>query len=211
MADKSYSENMAIESALWNQGIKNIVCVDEVGRGCFAGPVVCAAVIMKPGVRIPFLTDSKKIPKKRHGEFVDIIKKNAIEWCISEISPSTIDEINILQASRLGMKKAIEGLKTTPDFALVDGNVQVDIKTPQRTVISGDYLSHGISAASILAKYYRDNLMSELDERFHYRYGWAKNSGYPTPKHINAAIEYGVTEYHRKSWRTMKKITEQNK
>lgn len=206
MKDKSYEENLKLEQELLNQGYQNIACVDEVGRGCFAGPLVCAAVIMKPNVRIPFLTDSKKIPKKRHQELLKEIKKNVIAWNLSVIDVETIDRINILQATLLGMKEAIEGLKIKPDFALIDGDKEVKLEIPQKTVVSGDFYSHGISAASLVAKTYRDKLMAEYDEEFGSVYDWASNAGYPTPKHIELTREHGVTKYHRKSWKTINKL-----
>lgn len=205
MKDYSLENNLEIEKKLWSEGYKNIACVDEVGRGCFAGPLVCAAVIMPTDYRIDRLTDSKKINKKQHKFFEEKIKEVALDWNIVEISPEIIDEINIRQATLLGMKKAVEGLKNV-DYVLIDGRDRIDITFPQETVIKGDYVCHGISAASLLAKVYRDELMKKLDEQYENVYGWSTNAGYPNLKHIESAKKYGITPYHRKTWATMKKL-----
>lgn len=206
MKDSSFADNMKMETELSIKGYTKVACVDECGRGCFAGPVVAAAVIMKPGVRIPFLTDSKKLPKKYHEDFVKLVKQNSFSWNISVVESKVIDEINILQASLLAMKNAIEGLPLSPDYCLIDGNQEVDLYIPQQSIVKGDYFSHGISAASLLAKHYRDNLMAELDEKYNFAYDWSNNAGYPTKKHIELTKKNGVTPFHRVTWKTMNKI-----
>ena len=204
--DKSYECNLELEDELFNKGHKYIACSDEVGRGCFAGPVVAAAVIMPKGVRIPFLTDSKLVPKNMRRELTDMIVNEAIAYKIAVIEPSEIDKINILQASLKAMKESIEGLSVSPDYCLIDGNKEVSLSIPQKTVVKGDYFSHGISAASLLAKVYRDDLMEELDKEYRGVYEWSKNVGYPTKRHIELTKEHGVTKYHRLSWKTMEKL-----
>jgi ribonuclease HII len=201
MKDKSYIENLQIEQNLYRQGFNHIVGVDEVGRGCFAGPVVCAAVIMKKDIRIPYLTDSKLLPKSKHMEMLIEVKKHMIDWHIVAVPAGTIDEMNILRATLKGMKDAVNGLTLPADYVLVDGNQKIDIELPQQTIIKGDYYSHTISAASLLAKTYRDELMKDFDEQFGNVYQWAKNAGYPTSKHVELVREYGLTPFHRRSWK----------
>lgn len=201
--DKSYPENLEYEQYLWEKGYVNIVGLDDVGRGCFAGPVVCAAVIMPKGVRIERLTDSKLLPKDEHEYFANIVKEKAIAYGIGEVDVETIDKINIKNAAQLAMKIAIENMGVEPEYLLIDGLEKVDLVVPQRQIIKGDFYCHSISAASIIAKHYRDELMKKLDEQYGNVYGWAKNAGYPTKAHIEAIKKYGITPYHRKSWKTM--------
>lgn len=190
-----------METELYNKGNQFVAGVDEVGRGCFAGPVVCAAVIMQKDVRIPYLTDSKLIPKNKHEMLLEEAKKYIISSNIVVVPAEIIDEINILQASLRGMKEAVEGLHLPADFVLVDGNQKLDTQISQETVIKGDFYSHTISVASLLAKTYRDKLMSQYDGEFNHVYEWAKNAGYPTPKHVELVREHGITKYHRRSWK----------
>ncbi|MFP3725816.1 ribonuclease HII [Priestia filamentosa] len=209
MKDKSYENNLKYESELWNKGIKYIAGVDEVGRGCFAGPVVAAAVIMPPNIRIPYLTDSKKIPKSKHSSLVEEIKHHAIAYYIAVVDAQTIDDINIRQATLRAMKHSLESLDTQPEYILVDGSDTVPgINTSQLNIHKGDYYSHTISAASLLAKEYRDKLMAEYDQIYNNKYEWEKNAGYPTKKHIELVIKNGLTPYHRRTWKTMEKIEE---
>lgn len=207
MIDKSFAENLMHESELLNQGYKYIAGVDEVGRGCFAGPVVAAAVIMEPFIRIPYLTDSKKIPKSKHNLILQEVKKHIIAYNIAVIDAPTIDDINIRQATLKAMKLAVDGLEVNPDYILVDGSDLItNLDIPQKNVIQGDYYSHTISAASLIAKAYRDKLMADYDESFGNKYEWEKNAGYPTLKHIELVKKHGLTPYHRRSWKTMEKI-----
>lgn len=201
--DKSLTTNLEQEQILWEQGITHIAGVDECGRGPFAGPVVACAVIMPKHVRINRLTDSKLLPKKEHAAFASEVKKLAVDYCIGVSSVEEIDTLNIKQASRLAMKRAIDGLRLKPDYILVDGTEIIDTPTPQHSIIKGDYNSHSISAAAIVAKVYRDELMKNLDETFDGRYNWAKNAGYQTKEHIESCHINGLTEHHRKSWKTM--------
>ena len=176
---------------------------DEVGRGCIAGPVVAAAVIMPPDYKNNNIMDSKKLsPKKREVVEKDIIK-NARSWAIASVSNNTIDKINILNASILAMHRALDKLDIKPEFILVDGNQFKQYKKLRyECVIKGDNKYQNIAAASILAKNYRDKLMYDLSSSFD-KYSWETNFGYPTKKHRESIKEYGVTEYHRKSFKLL--------
>ncbi len=180
-----------------------IVGVDEVGRGPLAGPVVTAAVILDPNNPIEGLADSKKLSEKRREQLEPIIKANALAWSLGRCEPAEIDEINILQATLLAMKRAVEGLEITPTHALVDGNKAPDLVCPVTTIIKGDQKEQCIAAASILAKVARDKEMIEMDKRYP-GYGLAKHKGYPTKQHQQALMELGVTEIHRKSFKPVK-------
>lgn len=180
------------------KGYKYIAGVDEVGRGPLAGPVVCAAVIMPLDKLIEGIDDSKKVSEKKRNKLSDLIKENAICYNIAEVSPKVIDEINILEATKLCMKKALEGLKIKPDVALVDA-LTLDTDIPIVNIIKGDYLSYNIGAASIIAKVYRDNLMVELANKYP-QYAFEKHKGYGTAVHIQAIKEHGPCEIHRKSF-----------
>jgi ribonuclease HII len=201
--DSSHPENLAFEAKLSLDGYRYICGIDECGRGPFSGPVVACAVIMPEGFKITRLTDSKLIGKKEHNYFSDLVIGNAISYAIGVASVAEIDLINIKQASRLAMKRAVEGLETTPDYLLVDGNEVVDLNIPQKSIIKGDFRSHSISAAAIVAKCYRDRIMSGLDEEYGNVYGWAKNAGYQTKDHMEACYKHGLTKHHRTSWKTM--------
>lgn len=212
MIDKSYEHNLLYEKELWDKNIRYVAGVDEVGRGCFAGPVVAAAVIMPPNLRIPYLTDSKKIAKSKHKSLVEEIKKYAIAYSIAIVDAKTVDEINIRQASLKAMYTAINDLETSPEYILVDGSdIIPNLDVLQKNVIKGDYYSHTISAASLLAKEFRDNLMTSYDEAYDNKYEWSKNAGYPTKRHIELVNEYGITPQHRKTWKTISKITSASK
>ncbi len=176
---------------------------DEVGRGCIAGPVVAAAVIMPPDYKNNNIMDSKKLsPKKREVVEKEIIK-NARSWAIASVSNNTIDKINILNASILAMHRALDKLDIKPEFILVDGNQFKQYKKLRyECVIKGDNKYQNIAAASILAKNYRDKLMYDLSSSFD-KYSWETNFGYPTKKHRESIKEYGVTEYHRKSFKLL--------
>ncbi len=184
-------------------GYTAVAGVDEVGRGPLAGPVVCAAVILPldEEKRILGVDDSKKLSARRREELAERIKEAARAFAIAEVDERTIDEINILQATRLGMKNAIYGLKITPDFVLTDGNMTLDISMPQRSIVKGDALVYSIGAASILAKVYRDALMRRYAEEFP-EYGFEKNVGYGTKQHIQAIREVGACRIHRRSFIT---------
>ena len=176
---------------------------DEVGRGCIAGPVVAAAVILPTEYFNNSIIDSKKLsPKKREKLGKEIIG-NAIAWSVSEVSNNTIDKINILNASILAMHRALDKLKVRPEFIIVDGNKFKPYKNVKHEcIIKGDNKFQNIAAASILAKNYRDDLMKNLSQKFD-KYSWESNFGYPTKKHRNSIKKHGVTEYHRKSFKLL--------
>ena len=178
---------------------KLIAGIDEAGRGPLAGPVVCACVIMPldEDKIIEGINDSKKLSAKKRDVLYDKIIEKAISYKIVEVDHKTIDEINILQSTRKGMKEAVEGLNITPDIVLIDA-VNIDTCLPQESIIKGDTLSYNIAAASILAKVYRDRLMEKLDKKYP-EYGFKKHKGYGTKSHIEALKKYGKSEIHRDS------------
>lgn len=190
---------LKIERELLSGGAKYICGVDEVGRGPLAGPVVCAAVIMPLDDIITGVDDSKKLSAKKREELSEKILKKAIACRICRIEPQEIDEINILQATRLCMKNAIEGLEVAPDYVITDGNMTLDIAIPQRSLVKGDVLSYSIGAASIVAKVYRDKLMEEYDALYP-QYDFKKNVGYGTAEHIAAIKQFGLCPIHRRSF-----------
>lgn len=179
-----------------------VVCgTDEAGRGPLAGPVVAAAVVLPEGVTIPGLDDSKKLTEKKREALYDVILREAAAYGIAESSPEEIDRINILAASLLAMRRAVEQVRRTiePDIVLVDGNHPTEFGIPCRTVVKGDGISQSIAAASVLAKVTRDRLMTELDLRYP-AYGFAGHKGYPTKEHKLAVYEFGPSPVHRRSF-----------
>ena len=174
---------------------------DEAGRGCLCGPVACAAVILPPDFVCEELNDSKKLSEKKREELRPIIEEKALAWSVVMVSPQEIDEINILNASIIGMHRALENLKITPQHILVDGNRFKPFRNiPHTTVVKGDATYMSIAAASILAKTHRDELMAKLAEDFP-GYAWEINKGYPTKAHRRAIAEFGVTPHHRKTFK----------
>ncbi len=184
-----------------------IAGVDEAGRGPLAGPVVAAAVILDPENPITGLNDSKKLTARARDQLFDEICKKAKAFAISEASVAEIDEINILQASLLAMQRAVKMLKISPDKILVDGTFCPKVSMASEAIINGDALVQEISAASILAKVYRDRLMEKLDQE-HPGYGLKKHMGYPTKAHISALESLGVSPIHRKTFGPVKKMLE---
>ena len=175
--------------------------VDEVGRGCLAGPVVAAAVILDVNNPIAGLNDSKKLSEKKRELLAEEIKEKALCYCVAEASASEIDAINILQATFMAMHRAIEGLKMKPKHLAIDGNkFKPYKKVPYTTVIKGDGKVQNIAAASILAKVYRDNLMKQLADQYPV-YDWENNKGYGTVKHRKAIVAVGPTSWHRESFK----------
>lgn len=178
--------------------------LDEVGRGCLAGPVVAAAVVLPGDYTHPLLNDSKQLTKSQREQLRDEITRDALAWAIAEVSNIEIDEINILQASFLAMHRAVDQLAVLPEHLLVDGNRFVPYPMiPHTCIVKGDAHFLSIAAASVLAKTYRDDLMSRLAERFP-AYGWESNVGYPTLHHRRAIKQYGSTPHHRMSFRLLK-------
>lgn len=176
---------------------------DEVGRGCLAGPVVAAAVILPKDYKHKLLTDSKQLSKAKRNSIRKEILKEAIAYAISEIHNSEVDKVNVLQASFLGMHRALDQLYLTPELILVDGNKFIPYKDiPHHCIIKGDGIYMSIAAASILAKTHRDDLMKNLAIN-HPEYGWERNVGYPTKEHRKAIEKFGITPYHRKSFRLL--------
>lgn len=176
---------------------------DEAGRGCLAGPVTAAAVILPPDFKCPELNDSKKLSRKRRYELRPIIEKEAISFHVSHVMMEKIDEINILNASILAMHQSIKGLENKPDHIAVDGNrFKPCNEIPYTTVIKGDGKYLNIAAASILAKTYRDDFMEKISREFP-NYDWHKNQGYPTVAHRQAIKKFGSTKYHRKSFKLL--------
>ena len=176
---------------------------DEAGRGCLAGPVVAAAVILPKGFKNTILNDSKVLSEKKRDFLRPIIEKQAITWAIGIVSPAEIDEINILNASFLAMHRAIENLAIKAELLIIDGNrFNPYPKIPHECIIKGDEKFMSIAAASVLAKTYRDNLMKELDLQFP-DYYWKNNKGYPTKQHRKAIQEIGINKQHRKTFQLL--------
>ena len=185
--------------------LKNVLeaGTDEAGRGCLSGPVVAAAVILPEDFEHPLLNDSKQLTEKQRELLRPFIEKKALAYGVSYINELKIDEINILQASILAMHTAIEKLSVTPKHIIVDGNKFNSFKNiPHKTIIKGDAKFMSIAAASVLAKTYRDEFMQKLDLEFP-DYYWKKNKGYPTKQHREAIRKFGITPYHRKTFRLL--------
>ena len=182
-----------------NEGYVAVCGCDEAGRGPLCGPVVAAAVILPCGLEIEGLNDSKKLTEKKREALFDIITEKAIAYGIAEATPEEIDSINILNASMLAMRRAVDKLCVKADFALIDGNCSRGFTIPTKTVVKGDSISYSIAAASILAKVTRDRQCIELD-RLYPEYGIAKHKGYPTKDHMDAVRKYGVAPIYRRSF-----------
>lgn len=189
----------SFELAAREAGYQVVCGIDEAGRGPLSGPVVAAACVLDPTVEIPGLNDSKKLSPAKRELLFERITESALDYAIGMASPEEIDSLNILNATMLAMRRAIAGLKTPADFALVDGNCTRDFPIPARAIVKGDALSCSISAASILAKVTRDRLCLE-DEKNYPQYGFAKHKGYGTAEHIAALKQYGPCPIHRKTF-----------
>ncbi len=192
------------ENQAYEQGFESVCGVDEAGRGPLAGPVCAAAVIMPKGLIIEGLDDSKKLTEKKRDKLYDIICGEAVSYSIAFASVEEIESMNILQATFLAMKRAVEGLNVKADIALVDGNQKPPLEIQARTLVKGDAKSPSIAAASILAKVTRDRFMLEVAERYP-EYCFEKHKGYGTKLHYEKIAEYGISPVHRRSF--LKKIT----
>ncbi len=191
--------NFEFEEKYKAEGYKVICGIDEAGRGPLSGPVVAAAVILPPDVMIPGLNDSKKLTPKKREMLYDVILREAVAVGVGMASPEEIDRLNILNADMLAMRRAVENLKTPPDFALVDGNIARDLPVTAVPVIKGDALSLSIAAASVIAKVTRDRLCIKDDENYP-QYGFGKHKGYGTKEHMEALRTYGPCPIHRRSF-----------
>lgn len=187
------------EERRYAEGFLAVCGCDEAGRGPLCGPVVAAAVILPKGLEIDGLNDSKKLSEKKREALFEVIREKALAYAIAEASPEEIDEINILNASMLAMRRAVEALPIKADFVLIDGNCSRGFDIPTETVVKGDAKSYSIAAASILAKVTRDRQCKELD-RAYPEYGIAKHKGYPTKDHMDAVRKYGPAPIYRKTF-----------
>ena len=181
------------------EGLVEAGC-DEAGRGCLAGAVYAAAVILPPDYQNELLNDSKQLSERQRYQLRDIVERDAISWAVGIVGPEEIDKINILNASILAMHRALDGLQVRPEAVIVDGNrFKKYGQLPHTTIVKGDGKYLSIAAASILAKTYRDDYMNKLAEEYP-QYDWQQNKGYPTRKHREAIRQYGTTPYHRMSY-----------
>lgn len=188
-----------LENQLASEGYKIICGCDEAGRGPLAGPVYAAACILPLGLVIDGINDSKKLSESKRAFLYEIIKEKSISFCVATASVAEIDSLNILNASQLAMRRAVDGLSIKPDVILVDGNVVRGFPVRALPIIKGDGISPNIAAASILAKVDRDRYMEELDT-FYPEYGFLKHKGYPTKEHMQAVITFGPSNVHRKTF-----------
>ena len=195
-------DNHRYEKQYYNLGYNLIAGVDEVGRGPLVGPVVAAAVILPKNYELKGLTDSKKLSEKKREYFYDIIMKDAISVGVGVVDNNKIDEINIYEATKIAMKKAIKNLKIKPDIVIPDA-MDLDIKEKVVPIIKGDLKSITISAASVIAKVTRDRMLLQLDEEYPF-YNFKKNKGYPTKDHIEAIKKHGILKEHRKTYAPIK-------
>ena len=198
--EKRLEDMLFFEKELAKKGYKNICGIDEAGRGPLCGEVVAAAVILNDGIIIEGVNDSKKLTEKKREVLYDEIIKNVKAYGIGVSSVAEIEELNILGATKLAMKRAVDNLKIKPDYVLIDGNQKVSlIDISQETIVSGDARSLSIACASILAKVTRDRMLRKYDEKYP-EYGFAKHKGYGTKAHIEAIKKYGMCEIHRPSF-----------
>lgn len=193
------------EKELYQEGYHLICGCDEAGRGPLVGPVVAGAVILPENYKLEGLTDSKQLSEKKREKYFPIIKQDAIAYGIGIVDAKTIDEINIYEASRLAMKKAIENMKVKPDYVLTDAMPIKDLNVPVEPVIHGDALSLTIAAASVLAKVTRDHILFDLDQKYP-EYEFARHKGYPTKRHLELLKLYGPTEDYRFTYRPVRDL-----
>ena len=175
---------------------------DEAGRGCLAGPVFAAAVILPEGFYNAVLNDSKQLTERQRYELRDVIEREAVAWAVAECSPQEIDKMNILRCSIIAMQRAVEKLKVRPQHLIIDGNRWIPYEIPADTIVKGDATYMSIAAASVLAKTYRDDRMRELAREYP-QYGWERNMGYPAKEHREAIRRFGPTPYHRMTFKLL--------
>jgi ribonuclease HII len=195
------------ENALFSRGVRFICGVDEVGRGPLAGPVVAGAVILNPEIMIDGLNDSKQLTEKQREKLAVMIERNALAYAVHFVDPKVIDEVNIYQASKLAMIEAIKKLSIVPEHILSDAMPLQEAGVPYTAIIKGDTLSASIAAGSIIAKVARDHFMVEMANLYP-GYGFEKHKGYPTKAHIEALKSLGTTPIHRKSYKPVKDVLE---
>jgi len=193
------ADRLKFEEELWSRGITAVAGVDEVGRGCLFGDVVAAAVILPPGCVLEGVNDSKQLSEKKREELYERIVCEALAWSVARVDAETIDRINIRQASRLAMKRAVLGLKVPPEHLLIDAE-SIDLDVPQTPIVKGDALSQSIGAASVVAKVTRDRLCKEVWDALYPGYGIAVHKGYATKAHRDAILRLGPTPLHRRSF-----------
>lgn len=195
------ADKLFFEREMLSLGAEYVAGADEAGRGPLAGPVVCAAVILPldRGALIDGIDDSKKLKAEERERLAELIRERALSYAVCEEDNETIDRINILEATKLCMKRAVEALSPEPDVVLIDGNFRIAVSLPQQNIVKGDALSYSIGAASILAKVYRDHRMEELDALYP-QYGFARHKGYGTKAHTDAIREYGLCKIHRRTF-----------
>jgi ribonuclease HII len=192
--------HLQYESDAWRAGYSLIAGIDEAGRGPLAGPVIAAAVILPENIQLEGVRDSKRMTPRAREEAFCLIEKRAISIALAVVSPREIDQVNILQATRKAMKQAVLHLDTQPDFLLIDGTHRVELPIEQRCIVRGDQQSLSISAASVVAKVYRDRMMCSYHELYP-RYGFSSNKGYGTRRHLEAITRYGPCSIHRLTFR----------
>lgn len=193
---------LRFEREFWRRGLRLVAGVDEAGRGPLAGPVVAAAVILPPGVRLPGLDDSKRLGEARRLLLYERIRRVAVAVGVGHASPREVDGMNVHRATQEAMRRALRRLRPAPEAVLVDGWPLPGLHVPQRAVVDGDALCQSIAAASVVAKVWRDRLMQVLDRRYP-QYGFARHKGYPTPEHRLALERWGLTPLHRRSFRLL--------
>ena len=200
-------DNWKYEKELFNEGYNIIAGVDEVGRGPLIGPVVTACVVLPKDFKLEGLTDSKKISEKKRELFYEYIINNCVAYSVGECSPEEIDKYNILEATKIAMKRAIDKVnkKINLDYVLIDGNMKFDFDYKYKSIVKGDSKSISISAASIVAKVTRDRMLIELDKKYP-MYGFKNHKGYPTKKHLDAIKKYGLIDGYRMSYGPIKEV-----
>lgn len=191
-----------VDELLRDRGHLRVAGVDEAGRGCLAGPVVAAAAVPHPGLSVPGVEDSKAVPAARRGGLAELVRGSLLAWSVAAVSPATIDRINILEASREAMRRALDGLALQPDCAIVDAVSLGPRPYPVVPLVRGDSFSYAVACASILAKVERDGIMRELGERYPH-YGFARHKGYAAEEHRRALAEHGPCPVHRLTFRSV--------